>query len=237
MIEVLGLHKTFGTKEAVHDLTLRIAPGEVYAFLGPNGAGKTTTIKCIAGLLLPTAGRVLVSGRDMATDPIEAKRRLAYVPDTPFLYERLSGREFLSFVGAMHGMNPAALDTEICRWEKTFEMASWLDRLAKEYSHGMRQRVVLASALLHRPDALVIDEPMVALDPKSARLLKQIFRQEAERRASVFVSTHDLAVAEEIADRIGIIREGRLIAEATVSDLRARFPGQTMEDIFLNLTG
>jgi ABC-2 type transport system ATP-binding protein len=237
VIQLRDVVKSYGDRTAVDGLTLAIPGGEVFAFLGPNGAGKTTTIKLIAGLLRPTSGTVTVCGHDMAVEPLEAKRRLSYVPDHPYLYERLTGREFLTFVGEMYGMPTDTIETETRRLTEVFEMDGYLDVLAREYSHGMRQRTVICAALLHAPDVIVIDEPMVALDPKSARLLKRIFRHEADRGAAVFVSTHTLSVAEEVADRIGIVRGGHMVVETTVADLHERFPGKTLEDIFLELTG
>ncbi len=236
-IEIEHLTKQFGTKAAVDDISLRVAPGELYAFLGPNGAGKTTTIKVIVGLLRPTSGTVRVGGFDVHADGVNARRILSYVPDQPFLYEKLSGREFLQFVGNLYGMDPAASRDRIARLSEQFDTTSYLDDLAESYSHGMRQRVVLSAALMHDPKVFVVDEPMVGLDPRSARLVKDALCELAARGASVFMSTHTLSIAEEVATRIGIIHHGRLIAEGTVDELRLLgHTSSRLEDIFLTLT-
>jgi ABC-2 type transport system ATP-binding protein len=236
-IEIQHLTKRFGSKVAVDDLSLRVEPGELYAFLGPNGAGKTTTIKVITGLLRPSEGTVRVAGYDVHKDGLEARRVLSYVPDQPYLYDKLSGREFLRFVGSMYGVDPAEADAEIERLAQRFGTTEYLDDLAESYSHGMKQRVVLSAAILHRPQVFVIDEPMVGLDPRSARLVKDVLRQHVENGVCVFMSTHTLSIAEEVADRVGIIHRGRLVAEGTVDELRP--DGHTsdkLEDIFLTLT-
>ncbi len=236
-IEISHLTKRFGAKAAVSDVSLRVEPGELYAFLGPNGAGKTTTIKVIAGLLRPTSGAVRVGGFDVHADGVNARRLLSYVPDQPFLYEKLSGREFLQFVGNLYGMDPAASRERIAELSERFDTASYLDDLAESYSHGMRQRVVLSAALMHDPKVFVVDEPMVGLDPRSARLVKDALRELADGGASVFMSTHTLSVAEEVAARVGIIHHGRLIAEGTVDELRLLgHTSSRLEDIFLTLT-
>jgi len=236
-IEISHLTKRFGEKVAVDDLTLHVRPGELYAFLGPNGAGKTTTIKVITGLLRPTSGSVRVAGHDLLGDSVDARRLISYVPDQPFLYEKLSGREFLRFVGDMYGMDRAERDDKIDRLSERFGTTEYLDDLAESYSHGMRQRVVITAAILHDPRVLVVDEPMVGLDPRSARLVKDALREMVANDVCVFMSTHTLSIAEEVATRIGIIHRGGLVAEGTVDELRSA--GDTsgrLEDIFLTIT-
>ena len=237
-IEIDKMTKRFGAKVAVDELTLRAEPGQLYAFLGPNGAGKTTTIKVITGLLRPTSGTVRVAGHDVHADGVEARRRISYVPDQPFLYEKLSGREFLLFVGNMYGMDPRECLRKIEELSEQFGTTEYLDELAEGYSHGMKQRVVITAAILHNPEVLVVDEPMVGLDPRSARLLKNVLRRMVGHGVCVFMSTHTLSIAEEVADVVGIIDRGRLVAEGTVDELRSR--GDTsgkLEDIFLIITG
>jgi len=215
-----------------------VPPGELYAFLGPNGAGKTTTIKCVAGLLWPTAGRITVGGHDVHKDSVAAKRLLSYVPDQPYFYEKLSGREFLAFVGRLYSLDRARCAEEIERLIAMFEAEEWVDELAENYSHGMRQKVVLSAALLHDPRVIVIDEPMVGLDPRSAKLVKSVLRQRVANGCALLMSTHTLSVAEEVADRIGIIDRGRLVAEGTCEELRQLASASgCLEDIFLKLTG
>jgi len=236
-IELDNATKRFGAKVAVRDLTLRVGAGELYAFLGANGAGKTTTIKLITGLLRPTSGAVRVCGYDVHADGMNARRALSYIPDRPFLYDKLSGREFLLFVGRMYGMEPGECARRAEELSERFGTAEYIDELTENYSHGMKQRVVFTAAILHDPQVLVIDEPMVGLDPRSARLVKDALRQMVGRGGSVFMSTHTLPIAEEVADRIGIIRRGTLVAEGTVDELRSL--GHTsgrLEDIFLTIT-
>lgn len=236
-IEIDHVTKRFGKKVAVDDLSLTVHDGEVYAFLGPNGAGKTTTIKMITGLLRPTKGTIKVEGLDVQAEGMEARQAISYVPDQPFLYDKLSAREFLAFVGDMYGMAPDLCRTRIDELSRRFGITGYIDDLSEGYSHGMKQRVVLAAAMLHSPSVLVVDEPMVGLDPRSARLVKDVLREMADDGVSVFMSTHTLSIAEEVADRAGIIHRGSLIAEGTVDELLAR--GHTnarLEDIFLTLT-
>jgi ABC-2 type transport system ATP-binding protein len=237
MIKLEGLTKRFGDLLAVDHVDLEVAPGEFFVFLGPNGAGKTTTIKLIAGLLRPTEGRALICGHDVQADYIGAKSLLSYVPDEPFLYEKLTGREFLEFIGAMYGVGPERTQERIAEMTELFELGGFLDELAETYSHGMKQRVVVSAALLHEPRVMVIDEPMVGLDPKGANTLKNALRALTRQGASIFMSTHTLAVAEETADRIGIIRRGRIIALGTLDEVygSARAEGR-LEEAFLRLT-
>ncbi len=237
MLVVDHLTKRFGHKVAVDDLCLEVRRGELYAFLGPNGAGKTTTLKCVVGLLWPTAGRITIAGHDVHAEPLAAKRLLSYVPDQPFLYEKLSGTEFLYFVGRLYGLERRECVERAGRLLEMFEAKEWADELAENYSHGMRQKIVFCAALLHDPRLIVIDEPMVGLDPRSARLVKSVLRERVAEGCAVLMSTHTLSVAEELADRIGIIHEGRLIAEGTHAELQARAAtSDRLEDIFLELT-
>ncbi len=229
--------KRFGAKTAVDNLTLNVAEGELFAFLGPNGAGKTTTIKMIAGLLMPQEGRVTVCGHSMGHNGLAAKAQLAYVPDQPFLYEKLTGREFLHFVAEMYGLSRAQRDESLGELVDRLDIGPFMDQLADTYSHGMKQRVVLAAALLHKPRVLVIDEPMVGLDPKTVREVKDLLCDMARAGGTVFMSTHTLDVAEAVADRIGIIRHGSLICLGTLAELRTQASGQeSLETIFLELT-
>jgi len=238
MIELEGVSKRFGELVAVRDLSLRIGKGELFAFLGPNGAGKTTTVKLITGLLRPSAGVVRVCGYDLALEPLQVKSRLSYVPDQPYLYGKLTGREFLEFVARLHRMDGARVDRQVDRVLELFGCLDYADTLAENYSHGMKQRVVIASALLTEPEVIVIDEPMVGLDPRSARLVKDVLRRRARSGVTVFMCTHTLSVAEELADRIGIVEGGRLIACGSLAELR-RQSGHgegSLEELYLGLT-
>lgn len=236
-IRIDSVVKRYGDKVAVDGLSLAVADGELFAFLGPNGAGKTTTIKMIAGLLMPHEGSVSVCGHRMGTDGLVAKAQLAYVPDQPFLYEKLTGREFLHFVAEMYRMDTGRRDHVLADLIARLDMGGFLDRLAGTYSHGMKQRVVLAAALLHQPRVLIIDEPMVGLDPRTVRTVKDLFLDITRSGGTVFMSTHTLEVAEAVADRIGIIHQGHLIAEGTLDELRALATQQhSLESIFLELT-
>lgn len=238
MITFEHVTRQFGKKVAVDDLNLQIEPGELFAFLGPNGAGKTTSIKMLAGLLRPSEGTVRVCGHNATEAPEQASRFMGYVPDQPYLYDKLSGREFLQFVGRLRGINGEDLCQRIENEIDRFELRSFIDDLAETYSHGMRQRVVFASAVMHDPAVLVVDEPMVGLDPKTAWFVKRLLKDRTRKGAIVFMSTHTLSVAEEIADRIGIIDHGRLIFLGTVADLRRMRTAedQSLEKLFLELT-
>ncbi len=239
MIELIELTKRFRQVTAVDNLSLVVNPGEVFACLGPNGAGKTTTIKMMMGLLRPTAGRVRLGGHDLGQEPEAAKRLCGFVPDRPFLYDKLTGAEFLDFVAGLYGVNPTQIPSRRQKLLQQFDLADWADELTESYSHGMKQRLALAAALIHQPSILILDEPMVGLDPRGAHLLKQLVRQFAAAGATVFLSTHSLDVAEEIADRIAIIDQGRLIAVGTLAELHrlAGTPaGSDLETIFLRFT-
>ncbi len=223
----------------MHPLDLRVPRGELFGFLGPNGAGKTTTIRMLAGVLRPTAGRVLIDGRDVFEEPAEAKRRLGYIPDRPFLYEKLTGMEFLRFVSGLWGESGTAADARALRLLEMFELAAWKDTLIESYSHGMRQKLLISSALVHAPEVIVVDEPMVGLDPKGARLIKELLRAFAAQGGTVFLSTHTLEVAEALCDRIAILYQGRIRAIGTMDELRAEAAagGAHLEEVFLKLTG
>lgn len=236
MIEIENVTKTFGAKDAVRDLTIRVKPGEIYALLGHNGAGKTTTIKMIAGLLTPTKGAIRVCGHPVATESNQARSVLGYIPDEPYLYEKLSGREFLEFIGRAYGVDGKAESPEIARLVNLFGMTDYVDDLIESYSHGMRQRVVLSATLLHRPKAMVVDEPLVGLDPPSMRLVRGIFQQEAENGGAILLSTHLLSIAEAVATRIGILHNGRLQAEGTLAELKAKMQdSKDLEEVFFNV--
>jgi len=236
MISIRGLSKHFGDLHAVEGLDLEIAQGEFFAFLGPNGAGKTTTIKMLAGLLKPTGGSALVGGFDIQKEPERAKAQLAYVPDFPFTYDKLTCMEFMHFVGDIFAIRPDDIES---RTEVLFDklhLQDYRHELTENLSHGTRQRLVISSALLHEPRVLIIDEPMVGLDPMHARIVKDEFRARATAGMTIFLSTHQLAVAEELADRIGIIHQGRLIALGTVEELRANSSDKgALESVFLSL--
>jgi ABC-2 type transport system ATP-binding protein len=238
LIETEHLTKLYGDKAAVNEVSFRVFPGEVFGFLGPNGAGKTTTIKMIVGLLKPTSGTIKVAGYDVETQPLLAKAASGYVPDTPNLYPKLSGRELLRFVGDLYNLDRQQCARRIEELLKMFDLTEAGDDQIDSYSHGMQQKTALAAALMHDPKVLVLDEPTVGLDPKSARLIKDILRQMAQRGAAVFLSTHILEIAERMCDRIGIINKGQLVAVGTMDQLRASNQGETsLEDIFLSLTG
>jgi ABC-2 type transport system ATP-binding protein len=237
LIELNEVTKKYGTKTAVDRLSLSIEAGELFAFLGPNGAGKTTTIKLMCGLLFPTSGTVKVGGFDLVKEGDKARQLISYVPDQPYLYEKLTGREFLQFISDMYGMERRYGQERIEAMIKLFELEDFVDDLTERYSHGMRQRTVFASALLHEPRVLIVDEPTVGLDPRSVRLLKNLLRSEADNGMTVFLSTHSLDIAQQLAGRIGIVDHGRLIVCGTLDALRAQAEiGGSLEDVFLKLT-
>jgi len=239
VIKLEGLGKTFGSYKAVDDLNLDVRPGEIFGFLGPNGAGKTTTVKMMTGLLRPSAGAVLIDGVNMALDPIAAKRAMGLVPDEPFVYPKLTGAEYLRFVGELYGVALPHMKKRVPELLEMFELTPWGGELLESYSHGMRQKLVLSGILLHEPKILVLDEPMVGLDPKSGRLVKDIFLTLAKRGTAIFMCTHVLEIAEKLCDRIGIMIGGRMIACGTLDELRAQSnkEGRDLESIFLSLTG
>jgi ABC-2 type transport system ATP-binding protein len=238
MIKLNNLTKLYRGFRAVDNLNLEIKKGVIFGFLGPNGAGKTTTIKMMAGVLKPTEGEVLIDGIDMANDPSEAKRRIGFVPDQPFVYEKLTGREFLQFVAGLYGLNHSqSLNGNMTQLLELFELRHWSDELIESFSHGMKQRLIMCAALLHEPKVIIVDEPMVGLDPKAARLVKDIFRNQAQKGRTIFMSTHSLEVAQEVCQEIAIIQAGKIIATGTGEDLKrqAGVDGN-LENIFLKLT-
>ncbi|HET8648580.1 MAG TPA: ABC transporter ATP-binding protein [Gemmatimonadales bacterium] len=239
MIRLTDLTKRYGKFTAVNGINLVIPRGELFGLLGPNGAGKTTTLRMIAGILQPTAGTVEIGGIDMQRRPRAAKMRMGYIPDRPFVYDKLTGAEFVRFVASLYGQHGAAVERRIDELLGLFELADWKHELTETYSHGMRQKLIIASALAHRPDVIVVDEPMVGLDPKGARLLKDLFREFVERGGTVLMSTHTLEVAEATCDRIAIIQGGEISAAGTMPELRAQTAseGLTLEELFLKLTG
>jgi ABC-2 type transport system ATP-binding protein len=239
MLQLTGIVKRYGDFGAVNGLDLRVPRGEIFGFLGPNGAGKTTTIRMIAGVLEPTEGSVVIGGYDLATHPMEAKSRIGYIPDRPFLYEKLSGGEFLRFVSGIWGKDEPASEDRADGLLEIFNLSEWKHELIESYSHGMRQKLLITSALIHQPELIVVDEPMVGLDPRSARILKDLFRVYVERGGTVFLSSHTLEVVEAVCDRIAIIREGVVIAKGTMDDLRQQVDsgGADLEEIFLKVTG
>jgi ABC-2 type transport system ATP-binding protein len=239
MIAVEHLVKRYGTFTAVDGVSLEVAPGQIHGFLGPNGAGKTTTIRMIAGLLKPTAGRILVNGHDLAVDPERAKASLGFIPDRPFIYDKLTAGEFLRFHAGLYGLDGPAVAPRVTEMLELFELGRWEHELVESFSHGMKQRLVMSAAFLHRPQAVLVDEPMVGLDPRGARLIKQVFRTMASRGVAILMSTHTLEVAQEMCDLISIILKGRIIAHGTVDEVRAMAGDDTqhLTDVFLRLTG
>ena len=244
MIAIHELVKKYGSFTAVDGVSLDVGSGEIHGFLGPNGAGKTTTIRMIAGLLKPTAGRILVNGHDLAREPERAKASLGFIPDRPFIYDKLTAGEFLRFHAGLYGMDDASVGPRITEMLEVFELARWEHELVESFSHGMKQRLVMSAAFMHRPRAVLVDEPMVGLDPRGARLIKNVFRRMSERGVAILMSTHTLEVAEEMCDRISIILKGKIIARGTVDELRALAHGSESEvgrtqltDVFLRLTG
>jgi len=239
MIQYENISRNYGRKVAVKRLDLTVRPGELLAFLGPNGAGKTTTIKMTVGLLRPGTGTVRVCGIDVSSNPREAAGHLGYVPDQPYLYEKLTGREFLQFIVDMRGMERSLAQERIAQQIEAFSLDEFIDDLTERYSHGMKQRVVFASALLHSPDVLIVDEPMVGLDPKSMRMVKDLLRDQATQGTTVLMSTHTLDVVEEIADRIGILDRGELLFLGTLKELKQRLPAEdaSLERLYLDMTG
>ncbi|MEM8946257.1 MAG: ABC transporter ATP-binding protein [Planctomycetota bacterium] len=237
MIRFEHVTRSYGTRVAVDDLNLRVSPGELLALLGHNGAGKTTTLKMLVGLLRPSTGDVIVGPYAVVDHPREASALIGYVPDQPFLYDKLSGREFLGFVADMYGLTAAESRDAVEREAERFQLAGFLDQLTESYSHGMRQRTVFAAALIHQPEVLVVDEPMVGLDPHSIRLVKDLLRDYANQGKTVLMSTHTLSVAEEIADRIAVMKTSKLIFEGGVDQLRAQHAdaGDSLEALYLAL--
>jgi ABC-2 type transport system ATP-binding protein len=239
MIQLQDLVKKYGAFTAVDQVSLEVAPGEIHGFLGPNGAGKTTTIRMIAGLLKPTFGRVVIDGHDLAREPERAKAALGFIPDRPFLYEKLTAAEFLRFHAGLYGLDGDGVEGRLRELLGLFELSGWKDELVESFSHGMKQRLVMCAAFLHRPRAVVVDEPMVGLDPRGARLIKDVFRAMSRKGVAILMSTHTLEVAEEMCDRISIILGGKIRARGTVEELRALAGGEDekLTPVFLKLTG
>src|SRR6478736_8301558 len=235
MITLTNLTKRYGAFTAVDGINLEVPKGELFGFLGPNGAGKTTTLRMIAGILRPTSGKVEVGGIDVVASPVAAKSKLGFIPDRPFIYEKLTGGEFLRFVAGLYDQHGPELEHRGRELLALFDLEAWRDEMVESYSHGMRQKLIIASAFVHRPEVIVVDEPMVGLDPKGARLLKDLFRQFVNRGGTILMSTHTLEVAEGMCDRIAIMQAGRILAYGTMADLRAQSTGgmDGLEQIFL----
>ncbi len=239
MIEISHLGKTYGSLTAVDDLSLRVEEGEIYGFLGPNGAGKTTTIKILTGLLLPTSGSARIAGFDVVKESLQAKRITALIPDRPYLYEKLTPLEFLRFIAGLYRLDPKDSERRAMEYLELFGLIPWKDELLEGFSHGMKQKVVMSGALLPNPRVLVIDEPMVGLDPQSAKLVKELFQRLSRKGTTLLLSTHTLEIAEKLCNRIGILLHGRLIAEGTMPQLREKVRRNEgdLETLFLELTG
>src|SRR5882757_4425709 len=239
MIELRSLTKKYGSFTAVDSIDLSVPDGELFGFLGPNGAGKTTTLRMIAGILQPTAGTIHLAGIDLAEDPLAAKSKLGFIPDRPFIYEKLTGAEFLRFVAGLYNQSGPKIEHRARELLALFDLEEWRDELVESYSHGMRQKLIISSAFVHRPDVIVVDEPMVGLDPKAARILKDLFREYTRRGNTIMMSTHTLEVAETMCDRVAIIAKGTIRACGTMEELRRSAVGGTqgLEQIFLRLTG
>jgi ABC-2 type transport system ATP-binding protein len=238
MIQLKNLIKKYADFPAVNALSLSVGKGEVFGFIGPNGAGKTTTIKMMGGILEPTSGTVTIAGINMQEQPENAKRKIGFIPDRPYLYEKLTGMEFLRFTADLYGVGDNGFDKTAAENLEMFSLADWSDELIESYSHGMKQRLIMAAALLHDPEVIIVDEPMVGLDPVAIIMVKKLFRRLAQEGVTVFMSTHTLRVAEETCDRIGIINQGKLIAMGTTTDLQreANVTSADLEQVLLNLT-
>src|SRR5690349_5918204 len=239
MIELRSLTKRYGSFTAVNNVDLDVPRGELFGFLGPNGAGKTTTLRMIAGILRPTSGAVRIAGLDLASQSTAAKQRLGFIPDRPFIYEKLTGVEFLRFVAGLYGQSGPEVENRGRELLALFDLEEWKDELVESYSHGMRQKLIISSAFVHKPEVIVVDEPMVGLDPKAAKILKDLFREYTRRGNTIMMSTHTLEVAQSMCDRIGIIQRGVIRACGTMDDLRRSAEAGTegLEQIFLRLTG
>ncbi|MEN6376092.1 MAG: ABC transporter ATP-binding protein [Smithella sp.] len=237
MIQLIDLTKEYGLTIAVNKLNLNVSPGEIYGFIGPNGAGKTTTIRMMGGILAPTAGRIIIGGIDMVRNPIAAKKLIGFVPDRPFLYEKLTGIEFLHFSADLYDVNAETFQKKAEELLRRFSLWDWADEIIEAYSHGMKQRLIIAAALLHDPQILIIDEPMVGLDPAAVHMVKDIFKELSHRQTTIFVSTHTLSIAEDLCHRIGVINKGMLLAQGDVHELRsiAKLGEARLEEVFLTL--
>lgn len=236
MININNIAKKYDTVQAVKDLSLEIQSGELFGFLGPNGAGKTTTLKMVAGLLQPDQGGIQLGGIDLSDNPEEAKRITAYIPDTPYLYEKLTGREYLHFVGLLYDVNSELVDLRIMEYHDAFQFGAWLDDRIETYSHGMRQKIVFTSAFIHEPAILIVDEPMVGLDPVSIRAVKKLLVEKCKLGMTVLMSTHTLEIAQEICHRVGIIDHGEIVRTGNMDVLRTEADANSsLEDIFLTI--
>ncbi len=238
MIELRNVTKKFGSFTAVDNLSLNIPRGEFFGFLGPNGAGKTTTIKMIAGLFTPTKGEILIDGYNTVSEPLEAKNALGYIPDQPFLYDKLTGREFLFFVGGLFSMEKKKVASKVETLIEHFEIGDWVDKRTEDYSQGMRQRITIAAGMIHDPKVIVVDEPMVGLDPRSAKIVKESLKEKSREGVTVFMSTHSLQVAEELCDRIGIVNNGTMVfvdTQERLQEYKKQYDGK-FESVFLELT-
>jgi ABC-2 type transport system ATP-binding protein len=238
MIEIQNVTKRFGSVTAVKDLNLSVNQGELFGFIGPNGAGKTTTIKMIVGLLRPTSGSVTIDSIDVEREPERTKSLIGYIPDSPFIYNSLTGREFLWFIGNLYRMDKSKIEEKVGELFEYMEIGNWADSRAEEYSHGMRQKIVICSALMHDPKVVLVDEPMVGLDPRSARKVKSAFLSRIQNGSAIFVSTHSLAMAEEICTRVGLIDKGSMVATGTMDEFRrsSRRGAKSLEDIYMEIT-
>jgi ABC-2 type transport system ATP-binding protein len=239
MLTLTHISKTYGNSKvkAVDDLSLEIKPGQIIGFIGPNGAGKTTTIKMITGILSPDTGTITVGGYDIVKEPLQAKKTFGYVPDSPDMFLRLKGMEYLNFMGDMYEVDPGERGERITHMADAFEMTGALNARIQTYSHGMRQKIIIMGVLLHRPSVWILDEPLTGLDPKSSFQLKEMMRQHADAGNTVFFSTHVLEVAEKLCDKVAIINKGRIIFFGTLEELQAKHkPGLSLEEIFLALT-
>ncbi len=237
MIEISNLNKTFGSVHAVRGLSLHVPAGELFCFLGPNGAGKTTTIKIMTGLLSPSSGSVKIAGIDIQSDPVEVKKRLGYIPDMPYLYDRLTTTEFIEFTGNLYSIPDDKVKDTIDTSFKIFGLADYRNSLIKDLSHGFRQRLIYCASFLHNPEVLLIDEPLIGLDPYTIRLIKNMLKSKTRNGMTIFLTTHILALAEDIADRIGIILNGQLVALGSLKELLDKHGGHNLETVFLKLTG
>ena len=239
MIKLTNLTKRYGTFTAVNSINLEVPRGELFGFLGPNGAGKTTTLRMIAGILRPTSGTVEIGGINIVSEPVAAKSKMGFIPDRPFIYEKLTGAEFLSFVAGLYDQKGPEIEHRARELLALFDLEEWRDELVESYSHGMRQKLIISSAFVHRPEVIVVDEPMVGLDPKAAKILKDLFREYTRRGNTIMMSTHTLEVAEAMCDRVGIIAHGTIRACGTMAELRRSAEAGTegLEQIFLRLTG
>jgi len=237
MIDLINLTKDFGTIVAVNNLSLHVSPGEIYGFIGPNGAGKTTTIRMMAGIVEPSSGKIIIDGMDMKENPVAVKKIIGIVPDRPFLYEKLTGAEFLKFIADIYEVDAKTMRQRSDDLLRQFALWDWANEIIEAYSHGMKQRLIIAAALMHHPKVLVVDEPMVGLDPSAVRMVKDIFKDLAVKNVAIFVSTHTLSIAEDLCDRIGVIHKGNLVAQGTMDELNSAAQTQKakLEEVFLAL--